>query len=83
MFIENNILFSGTKEKLNGTLPPAIHSSLMLSFGTLVTMNTQLSSRIDLWQRKRIEKGEEEGGEEGEEEGEEEKGEEEEGKERR
>ena len=66
MFIENNILFSGTKEKLNGTLPPAIHSSLMLSFGTLVTMNTQLSSRIDLWQRKRIEKGEEEGGEEGE-----------------
>ena len=60
----------------------------MISFGTLVTMNTQLSSRIDLWQRKRIEKGEvererEKGDEEEEgEEGEEGDGEEEEGKER-
>jgi hypothetical protein len=42
-----------TKEKLNGTLPPAIHTSLMTSFGAMVTMNMQLSSSMDLWHRKR------------------------------
>ena len=49
--------FGSTTEILNNTLPPAIYSSALTGLGSVVTLNTQLSSSIDEWQsRKSLDK---------------------------